>query len=169
MTARDILTYDRSGELADGDTAPVVDAGMPIAALLPALLNAPHGRLSVSDCGVETGSIDMEAALRACSAMMPPRPESSVINVICTPAEFSASAIARAVEDADAHLLDMHTLPAPHGNLQVVLRISRMDPAGAARSLRRYGFTVSSTESRVNTDQEQSLVRLQALQRFFDI
>lgn len=64
--------------------------------------------------------------------------------VTCSPDHFLASAIARAVEDADAHLLNLNVADARHadGSLMVTLRINRRNPVHAARSLERHGFTV---------------------------
>lgn len=81
--------------------------------------------------------------------LFPPVEESSRLTVASRRANYSAGAIARAVEDCDCHLLNLN-LTAPvvgsHDPLDdtvtVDLRVSRRDPAAVARSLERYGFRV---------------------------
>ena len=60
----------------------------------------------------------------------PQNADSSRILVACRPSDYSASALARAVEDADAN------------RLAVALRIGHRSPLAAIRSLERYGFEV---------------------------
>ena len=62
----------------------------------------------------------------------------------CRADEYSASAIARAVEDCDAHLLNLNAMPgADYGfDMVVDLRVDLAAPYAAARSLERYGYAV---------------------------
>lgn len=80
---------------------------------------------------------------------MPPRPDASLITVACAPDEFQASAIARAVEDSNAHLLNLnvtaHTLS--DGRITVDLRTSLPHTAATERSLMRYGYEVIDARS----------------------
>ncbi len=66
--------------------------------------------------------------------------------VTCTPDDYSASAIARAVEDCDAHLLSLSVNPRrdESGRLLVSLTVNRLDGTAIARSLERYGFRVDN-------------------------
>ena len=69
--------------------------------------------------------------------------ESSTLVLTCRRGDYSASRIARAVEDADAHLLNLNvTADSERSDSRIVaeLRISHRDPEAAARSLERYGF-----------------------------
>ena len=83
------------------------------------------------------------------SRLFPPSDEASEIMVACRRSDYSASAIARAVEDCDAHLINLNITadPAPDGSddLVVELRISHRNAMGVARSLERYGFRVLLT------------------------
>lgn len=167
MTAQEILQLSLREPAAD--SAPAVAADTPLPAVLSALLDSRDGTVSVSNGQSTLGSIDLRRALQAASDMMPPRPESSQVSVTCTPAEYSASSLARAVEDADAHLLDLYTLPAPHGNLKVVMRTSRTDPSPVIHSLRRYGFSVTESEGLTYSDQDRAAERLEELRRYFDL
>ena len=58
--------------------------------------------------------------------------------------DYSASVMARAVEDADAPLLNLNVtgIDAGENRLAVALRIGHRSPLAAIRSLERYGFEV---------------------------
>ncbi|MCM1347886.1 MAG: hypothetical protein NC338_00620 [Firmicutes bacterium] len=74
--------------------------------------------------------------------LFPPQPESCEISVACTRADYSASRIGHAVEDADAHLLNLNVTSEtlPSGQLVVDLRVSHRDAGAVSRSLERYGY-----------------------------
>lgn len=77
--------------------------------------------------------------------LFPPHPEASDMLVACPRDRYSASAVARAVEDADAHLLNLNVTalkadPDDTSSIIIALRVSRRDVASVARSLARYGF-----------------------------
>lgn len=76
--------------------------------------------------------------------LFPPVEESSELSVACYRADYSASAIARAVEDVDAHLINLNVTSAvtPEGEIITDLRVNRRNAAAVARSLERYGFRV---------------------------
>lgn len=80
---------------------------------------------------------------------MPPREESSVLTVVCHPADFSASALARAVEDSNAHLVNMNVTAAERedGRMTIELRTSLRHSDQTIRSLARYGFETVSSRS----------------------
>lgn len=81
--------------------------------------------------------------------LMPPRQEASVITVVCRPSDFSASALARAVEDSNAHLLNMNVTADKRddGNMTIELRTSLRHADATVRSLARYGFEVVASRS----------------------
>ncbi len=64
--------------------------------------------------------------------------------VACRPNDFSASALARAVEDSDAHLLNLNVTDRrlDDGRITIELRTNHRNGASTARSLERYGFEV---------------------------
>lgn len=61
--------------------------------------------------------------------------------------EYSASAIARAVEDCDAHLLNLNVSSerTPEGHTVVYLRVDRRNVESVSRSVERFGYTVIRT------------------------
>lgn len=74
--------------------------------------------------------------------MFPPNRESSWVRVQCRRTDFSASLLARAVEDCDAHLLNLNVLatsPSPDV-VAVLLRVGMRHGQSVVRSLARYGY-----------------------------
>jgi len=84
--------------------------------------------------------------------LMPPQPEASVLTVACRPDDFSASLLARAVEDSNAHLINLNVTDCrlDDGRITVELRTNLRTPASTARSLERYGFEVIEATGQVN-------------------
>ncbi len=89
--------------------------------------------------------------------LMPPLQEASMITVVCTPSDFSASSIARAVEDSNAHLLNMNVTGARRedGRMTIELRTSLRNSALTERSLARYGYEVVESSS-ISPEENQS-------------
>ena len=79
---------------------------------------------------------------------MPPNADAGSLTLTCSPGHYSASAIAHAVEDADAHLLNLNVTAekTDSGDMIVELRVSHRNTLSVARSLARYGFTVVNTD-----------------------
>lgn len=77
--------------------------------------------------------------------LFPDAGESSRLTIVCRRADYSASRLSHAVEDADAHILNLNiTDEVPfEGGITVELRISHRHPSAVARSLERYGYTVA--------------------------
>ena len=68
--------------------------------------------------------------------LFPQMEESSTLVVTCRRGDYSASRIARAVEDADAHLLNLNVTSDSErsdNRITAELRISHRDPEAAAR------------------------------------
>lgn len=81
--------------------------------------------------------------------IFPGNEESSVLTIECNRMDYSASAIAKAVEDCNAHLLNLNVTSQPakdNDSVVVDLRISHRNAESVARSLERYGFAVTSRE-----------------------
>ncbi len=104
--------------------------------------------------------------------LFPPREESSRLLVSCLPSDYSASRIARAVEDADAHLLNLNvTTDGERLDNRVVaeLRVSHRSPLAVARSLERYGYEVVDVEHDSLADDEVASQRLNELMYYIDL
>ena len=67
----------------------------------------------------------------------------------CYRADYSASRISRAVEDADAHLLNLNVTSEvlPSGEIVIDLRVSHRNAGAVSRSLERYGYTTLNVRS----------------------
>ena len=76
--------------------------------------------------------------------LMPPQEDASVLMVACRPDDFSASALAHAVEDSDAHLINLNVtdFKLDDGRIMIELRTNHRNGGSTARSLERYGFEV---------------------------
>lgn len=85
--------------------------------------------------------------------LMPYRPEASELTVACAGEDYSASRIARAVEDCDAHLINLNVTAdtAPGGLTLVHLRVTHREPGAVARSLERYGYDVVASTAATDT------------------
>ena len=110
--------------------------------------------------------------------------ESSRLLVGCSKEDYSASRIARAVEDCDAHLLNLNVTAAgsdaPDGAayasgddrpfpVVVDLRVSHRNPAGVGRSLERYGYTVLDSSTDDLADDDTTRRRIDEFFRFLEI
>lgn len=98
-----------------------------------------------------------------------PRDDASIVEIECPASDYSASRIAHAVEDADAHLVDLLSAPGEGGNVRVTLRVRREDPSGVVSSLERYGYTVTDVESRVYSDRDEDMWRFLEFQRMLNV
>lgn len=169
MTAKEILSPGKT--MANGSPVQKVGADMPLLDVLPRLLDAPGRELGVDDGGVSIGVIDQASALEGFGKMIATRDDCSVITVECRPEDYSASMLAHAVEDSDAHLVDLFTVPSDDGNIIVTLRVSHQDPSSAVRSLERYDFHVVDAYGSGNVvrDAEVAAERLWALQTLLNV
>ncbi len=95
--------------------------------------------------------------------MMPPLPKASRLLVASYPANFSASALARATEDTNAHLINMNVTSRrlDDGRLTIELRTNQRNPSAAMRSLERYGYEVIATDQH-EPDESDSHLRARA-------
>lgn len=86
--------------------------------------------------------------------MFPPNAEATWVRVLCSRADYSASRLARAVEDCDAHLLNLNILATtPHpGYVAVLLRAGVRHGESVVRSLARYGYEAEVIADPVNTE-----------------
>lgn len=98
--------------------------------------------------------------------------EASRLLAACIPADYSASRIARAVEDADAQLVNLNvTSDGADLDNRVVfeLRVTHRSPLAVARSLERYGYEVMDMEGDDPDDDAAMSERVAALLRMLDL
>lgn len=84
----------------------------------------------------------------------PPIVDSSRLLIGCSYDDYIASRIARAVEDADARLLNLNVTSLEVEGQQVVaaLRVDHRNPESVARSLERYGYIVLNCDHPADDD-----------------
>lgn len=147
-----------------------VEGGMHLLEVLPRLLESPDHILGVTDDGRDAGVIDSDSLLEALSRQIAPRFDCCVIELECAPHDYSASHIARAVEDADVHLVDLLTNPADEGMLRITLRVRCDDAAATVHSLERYGYHVLDVYGANSTSLSSvALERLLAVQTLINV
>lgn len=170
MTAKEVMSVVMK-ESASGAPLTTVESDMPVIEVLPRLLDSPEGKIGVAEDGINIGVIDRDSMLEGLGRMIAARDDCSVITVECLPEEYSASQLAHAVEDSDAHLVDLFTVPGREGRLIVTLRVRHRDPSAAVRSLERYDFNVVEARGSGsdNMNLELSAERLLALRTLMNV
>ncbi|MDE6311709.1 MAG: hypothetical protein K2L96_07840 [Muribaculaceae bacterium] len=111
-------------------------------------------------------------------ALYPAHPDSSRLLVGCRRTDYSASRISTAVEDCDAHVLNLNitslgeNFSGAEGNdiLIVDLRVDHRSPAAISRSLERYGYSVLMTRGTDDDDPRDDSLRnrINELLRYID-
>jgi hypothetical protein len=103
------------------------------------------------------GHIDRASMLETLARLFPQLNEFTELTVTCPPRHYSASEIARAVEDADAHLLNLNVMAGtePDSPTTVMLRVNHSRGESVAHSLARYGYDtveIAGDPGLLNTD-----------------
>ncbi|MCM1022249.1 MAG: hypothetical protein NC403_08605 [Muribaculaceae bacterium] len=101
------------------------------------------------DVSSKVGLVTRESLLALCAGLFPQVQESTELTVVCPAGNYSASAIAHAVEDADAHLLNLNVIKGtqPNSVTTVELRVNHSRGLMVARSLARYGYDTIAMNS----------------------
>lgn len=169
MTAREILSPGKT--VAECQPLRIIEADMPLLEVLPRLLDTPRHEVGVSDGDVSLGVIDQTSMLEGLGRMIAARDDCSVVTVECRPEDYSASMLAHAVEDSDAHLVDLFTTPGEDGLLRVTLRVRQSDPSAAVHNLERYDFKVVDAHGSNNDDRDKEIAieRLLSLQALLNV
>lgn len=167
MTAKEAISPVRGKELSIPTRR--IGSDMPLLDVLPRLLDSPGHELGVEESGEFVGVIDAESLLEALGRQISARDDCSVIEVECGAIDFSASLLARAVEDTDVHLVDMLTAPGADGHINITLRVRCQDPTATVHSLERYGYKVTSASGRENADTTAAIERLLELHTIMNI
>lgn len=104
--------------------------------------------------------------------LFPPVEESSTLLLSCRRGDYSASRIARAVEDCDAHLLNLNVTSDTDrfdNRIVVEIRVSHRNPLSVARSLERYGYEVDDFDGSNAADSELMRSRLAELMHYLEV
>ena len=116
MTAKNILSprlsfasasnHEVNTDLETAHRIKEIDAETPIIEVLQHFSDYADIVLPVSESGQIIGYIDSQSLIEGLCKTIVARDDSSIINIKCSHHDYSASAIAMAVEDADAHLVE---------------------------------------------------------------
>ncbi|MBD5174735.1 MAG: hypothetical protein HDT06_02815 [Bacteroidales bacterium] len=114
--------------------------------------------------------------------LLPPVPDSARLLVGCRRGDYSASRLAHAVEDCNAHLINLNVTatdsPAniaadeyadPKFPIVVDLRVNLRNADAIARSLERYGYTVIDTDAPESASDDIARERLEHLWRYLNV
>ena len=98
------------------------------------------------------------------SRRFPENPDASELVLAVMPEDYSASRIAGAVEDCNAHLLNLNVtrLLTERGQMIVDLRVNHSNSSSVSRSLERYGFEVLDHGNIHGSDAETERARSRA-------
>lgn len=110
--------------------------------------------------------LDTESSQGRLEALMPSGSECSELLVAVSPGDYSASHVARAVEDCDAHLLNLNVTGARTGAGEPVvhLRISGASARSVVASVERHGHRVIAyTGGSLARDDEENRRRVAEL------
>ncbi len=167
IKAKDVIS--RFQPLQESFAGVTVSGEMPLVDVLPRLLDAPGRIVGVEEEGERVGVIDQTSLLEGLGRLIPARDDSSLVTVECAPADYSASRLAHAVEDSDAHIVDLWSAPAENGKIRVTLRVRRSDPTPTVHNLERYGYDVVDTSASDYQDAEVAWERLLALNTLLNV
>ncbi len=149
MVAKDAIAANIESISVD---IPSISESAPFGTVLEKMSATPGGMLRLtqeSTPEITSGYITRESLLDACTRLFPQLQESTELTVVCPAGHYSASAIAHAVEDADAHLLNLNVTQGtqPNSVTTVELRVNHARGIMVARSLRRYGYETVAMHS----------------------
>jgi hypothetical protein len=103
--------------------------------------------------------------------LFPQMEDCSTIVIGCNHIDYSASRIAHAVEDCNAHLLNLNVTSTQHEGVDMVieLRVNCREVTTIARSLTRYGFSIIDFSSSNDASQETLRDRVNKLLHYLEI
>lgn len=164
----------RDSALSGGVFSPdavTVDAGSHVLELVEPLAQAYPDMPVAMSPEASPSRPDMEAFLEALAELLPRRADCSVIEVECPRRDYSASAIAMAVEDAGTEVTDIisRSHPEKAGYVSVTLRVGTLDTTAAEHSLSRHGYSVTDSTAPARSDMQTAMERLSLLHTLLNI
>ena len=111
------------------------------------------------------------AMIKAIAGLFPQLDESAELTITCPPSQYSASAIAHAVEDADAHLLNLNVTAGtePDSLTTVMLRVNHSRGESVAKSLARYGYDTIEIATPSGLPASEMMERAREFMRYLEI
>jgi|GluameStandDraft_1065615.scaffolds.fasta_scaffold03033_9 hypothetical protein len=105
-------------------------------------------------------------------AVMPAHTDCSRLLVACRPGDYSASMLAKAVEDCDVQLLMLSVtgMRTDDGRLVVALTVNARSASGVIRSIERYGYEViHSLSCEMSIEHREAMERVNELIHYLEI
>lgn len=120
---------------------------------------------------VNTGSVDPNDAASALARLFPPLDEFTELTITCRAGQYSASAIAHAVEDADAHLLNLNVVGGTYANSDttIVIRVNHSRGDSVARSLLRYGYETIDMKGTSGMPDSEMVDKIKELLHYIEV
>lgn len=147
MTAKDIISPKLLAlpPTKHAVTVPTVAASAPLSLILQKASEASIVRVVDDHSGTQIGTLDASAIIGATARLFPAVDEACELIIECARHDYSASIIARAVEDCNAHVLNLNVRAdnRPDNRISVSVRINHSSGEAVARSLARYGYDVT--------------------------
>lgn len=105
------------------------------------------------------------------SRLFPQVADSCRLVMTCRNEDYAASIVARAVEDCDAHLLNLNVTSdvTDSGDMVVELRVGINNGESVARSLARYGYEVVNIEHDSQADDDTMRRRIDELMHYINM
>lgn len=113
-----------------------------------------------------------EDVLHAPRRLFPPVDDCVELTVTCPATDYSASRIAHAIEDCDAHLINLNvTSPSDPASplVEVLLRLAMRNPESAVRALERYGYNTIAVHTPGTDDSDTFKERVSQLLTHLDL
>lgn len=174
MTAKDAINPSIAPPTDNADVT--VAASMPLGALSDLMAERHIGIVAVRDDrpdGDIIGYADTNSMLALYARLFPQLQESTELTVLIPASQYSASAIAHAVEDADAHLLNLNVVAGttPDSPTTAEIRVNHSRGESVARSLQRYGYEVTqmAMSGEIDSISDTTASRARALLHYLDI
>lgn len=150
-----------------------VAAAAPVSLLLERMAAGEQVVPIVADDGADTylGAADRESMLRLAAALFPQLDDYTELTIACPSGQYSASAIAHAVEDADAHLLNLNVVAGtrPNSPTTALLRVNHSRGESVARSLARYGYDTLEVATTPGLPAPEMLARVNSLLHYLEM
>ena len=131
-------------------------------------LSAKDNILTQIDTLEEDLGIDMAQKM---ARLFPVVEDSCRLTMICHKSDYAASIVARAVEDCDAHVLNLNVSgeTTPTGQMVVELRVGVNNGESVARSLARYGYEVVQIVHENAVDEDTMRRRVDELMHYIEL
>lgn len=112
-----------------------------------------------------------DATINDFQRLFPPLDDESTLVLGCMRGHYSASRIAHAVEDCNAHLLNLNVTSTPSdlADIVVEIRVNHRNAEAISRSLQRYGYDILEAKSNHAEDNERLRSRANELLRYLEV